>query len=149
MTAEGRTGPWDDLLRFQRLTTLTMDRSLKDRFDHGLDDYDVLHQLVMADRPLTMGELAARLLVANSSCNRIVGRLVDVGLVERTPGPHDRRQVLAAPTTEGKRLHRRMAAVHTRDIERLLLDRLSDDERRTIGSVFNRLVADDAEASRP
>lgn len=142
MTDQARTAPWDDLLRFQRLTTATMDQTLTDRFGRSLDDYDVLHQLVGADEPLTMGDLATRLLVANSSCNRIVGRLVEAGLIERRPGPTDRRQVLVNPTAEGRRLHRRMAAVHTRDIERLVLHRLDDDEQQVLSQVFRRLTTE-------
>lgn len=107
---------WELLVRFHRRAVQSMDTSLRQRFDLSLDDYDVLHQLRLADGPLRMTELANRLLVANSSCNRIVGRLVERGLVVRRAGPSDRRQVLVELTVEGRRVHRRMAAVHTRDI---------------------------------
>ena len=83
-----------------------------------------------------------RLLVANSSCNRIVGRLADRGLVERTPGELDRRQVRVDLTAEGRRIHRRMAAIHARDIRRLFTERLSEQERSTIESALGRLLAD-------
>ena len=111
---------WERLVRFHRLATKEMDENLRARFDHSLDDYDVLHQIAAHGSPIRMGELAERLLVANSSCNRIVGRLVEGGLVRRTHGARDRREVLVDLTPDGRRLHRRMAVVHTRDIDRLL-----------------------------
>ena len=116
---------WERLARFHRLATKEMDENLRTRFGHSLDDYDVLHQISAHGSPIRMGELAERLLVANSSCNRIVGRLVEGGLVRRTHGARDRREVLVDLTPNGRRLHRRMAVVHTRDIDRLLGAQLS------------------------
>lgn len=111
---------WEHLLRFQRATAAEMDRSLMDAFGHSLDEYDVLHQLAGADEPVRMGDLAEQLLVANSSCTRLVDRLVEAGHAERHTGPTDRREVRVALTADGRRLHRRLAAHHTRDIRRLV-----------------------------
>ena len=140
MVVDDELRAWEVLVRFHRSATRAMDASLRQRFELALDDYDVLHQLSLAPEALPMTELARRLLVANSSCNRLVGRLVDRGLVERRTGADDRRRVLASLTDAGRRLHRRMAAVHTRDIRRLLIDRLSGPERGTIEAALGRLV---------
>lgn len=118
-----------------------MDAGLREGFSRSLADYDVLYQLRAADRPLRMGELADRLLVANSSCHRIVDRLAEDGLVERSHGDLDRREVYIALSTEGQRLQRRMALAHGRDIRRLFTDQLTSDERELLQSVFARLVA--------
>lgn len=131
---------WEHLVRFHRLALSEMDASLRARFGHTLDDYDALHQIAQNGAPITMGALAARLLVANSSCNRIVGRLVDAGHVKRTAGPIDRREVLVDLTARGRRLRRRMAAVHTRDIERLYARHLSAEENERLDIVFGRLL---------
>ena len=143
MVAGDELRAWELLVRFHREATGAMDGSLRQRFELGLDDYDVLHQLSLIREPLPMTELARRLLVANSSCNRLVGRLVERGLVERRPGADDRRRVLVSLTRAGRRLHRRMATLHTRDIHRLLIDRLSERERHTIEAALGRLLADD------
>jgi DNA-binding MarR family transcriptional regulator len=111
---------WEHLLRFQRSSVAEMNRTLVESFGHSLDEYDVLHQLAGAEEPLRMGDLAERLLVANSSCTRLVQRLVESGHAQRSPGPHDRREVRVELTAEGRRLHRRLAARHTRDIHRLM-----------------------------
>jgi DNA-binding MarR family transcriptional regulator len=148
MTSTGDLRAWELLVRFHRRATRAMDANLRRRFDLGLDDYDVLHQLREADGPVAMTELAARLLVANSSCTRLVGRLVDRGVVERRSDPADGRQVLVTLTGEGRRLHRRMAAVHTRDIRALMVDRMSVAERQMVEAALARL-ADDGGGALP
>jgi DNA-binding MarR family transcriptional regulator len=131
---------WELLVRFHRRATRAMDAELRERHGLSLDDYDLLHQLRQADRPLRMTDLAERLLVANSSCNRLVARLAQRGLVDRRPGPSDRRQVLVALTAEGRRIHRRMAVTHRRDIERLMVGRMSPEERATVAAILGRLL---------
>lgn len=133
---------WERLARFHRVATTSMDERLRERFGYSLDDYDVLHQIATHDDPIRMGELAEQLLVANSSCNRIVGRLASAGLVERTRGAHDRREVFVDLTAEGHRLRRRMAAVHVRDIQRLLDAPLSAPQLALLDSALRDLLAD-------
>ncbi len=130
---------WGALVRYHRRTIAAMDASLRRRCEHSLDEYDVLHQLAAHRAPMRMGDLAERLVVANSSCHRIVGRLVEAGLVDRARGDVDRREVLVSLTSSGRRLRRRMAVVHTRDIERLFGDPLGDVEHRALGRALDRL----------
>lgn len=130
---------WSSLVRYQRLVLAAMDASLRDRCGRSLDDYDVLHQLSSRAGPMRMGELADRLVVANSSCHRIVGRLADAGLVSRTRGDVDRREVLVALTDAGRRLRTRMAAVHTRDIERWFGAPLDQTAHRELRRMLERL----------
>ena len=67
MSGTSNIESWELLVRFQRRATTAMDASLQQHFGRSLDDYDVLHQLESAGRPLRMTDLARRLLVANSS----------------------------------------------------------------------------------
>jgi len=133
-------GTWERMVRYHRSATRAMDARLHSEFGRSLDEYDALHQMRSYGEPMTMGDLAARLLVAKSSCHRLVTRLVDAGLVERSPGAIDRREVLVTLTPEGARLWRRMAAVHTRDIERLLGAPLSAQRRRDLDEILRRLL---------
>lgn len=128
-------------MRYHRQTKVLMDAHLRTTFGHSLDDYDVLHQIARFGGPIPMGELAARLVVANSSCHRIVGRLSDAGFVERHQGAVDRRQVFVQLTAEGRRLRRRMAAVHTRDIEDVFGAALSAEELARLHTTLERLMA--------
>ena len=141
MSGSNSVTTWERLVRFQRETTKEMDQHLLRACGHSLDDYDVMHQIAAHDGPMRMGELADRLLVANSSCHRIVSRLVEGGLVERHVGDNDARTVLVELTTTGTRLRRRMAAVHTRDIEILVsVGVLSADELRRVDTMLRRLL---------
>jgi DNA-binding MarR family transcriptional regulator len=58
--------------------------------------------------PLTPSELAARERVQRPTATRILGRLAELGLVERTADPSDRRAALITVTREGRDLLRRL-----------------------------------------
>ncbi|SHK68985.1 DNA-binding transcriptional regulator, MarR family [Pseudonocardia thermophila] len=64
--------------------------------------------------PLRAGELAEIEGVNQTMLSRIVGKLAEAGLVERTPDPADARAVLLAVTPAGGDLHRRLRAERTR-----------------------------------
>lgn len=140
MNTYGIATTWERLVRVHRTTTTAMDTHLRLQFGYTLDDYDVLHQVRSHDGPIRMGDLAQRLLIANSSCHRIVGRLVDDGLLERLQSSSDRREVLVRLTTAGKRQWRRMAVTHTRDIERLIGDQLSGQQRAQLDQILRHLL---------
>lgn len=135
-------GTWERLVRYHRTTTEAMDQQLQATFGRSLDDYDVLHQIGINGGPIRMGDLAENLLVANSSCNRIVGRLVDDGFLERTRGESDGRVVLVDLTTTGHSLRRRMATVHTRDIETLFGALMTSTEAADLDAILRRLLAE-------
>lgn len=132
---------WERLVGYHRTTTTAMDQHLQATSGHSLDDYDVLHQISVHGGPIRMGDLAENLLVANSSCNRIVGRLVDGGFVERSHGESDGRVVLVDLTRAGNTLRRRMAAVHTRDIEARFGALITPTEAAAIDAILRRLLA--------
>ena len=130
---------WERLLRFHRRTLARLDDDLRDAADLRLDDYDVLHQLSIAEGGrLRMGELADRMLIAPSSCSRIVDRLVRRDLVERDRDPVDRRVVWAGLTREGRRRHRRAAAVHVRGIARWVTPPLDEGVRSALDEALDR-----------
>ncbi len=134
---------WERLVRYHRVTLREMDVSLQSAFGHSLEDYDVLHQVHRHGEPITMGDLSDRLLVANSSCTRIVGRLVEDGHLIRRRGTTDGRQVLVDMTVAGRRLYRRMAARHTRDIRRLFGDRLAPPNQVGLAAALDELLRAD------
>lgn len=140
MVRSTNVATWERLVRYHRATTEQMDQHLQDMFGHSLDDYDVLHQVALNGDPIRMGDLADRLLVANSSCHRIVTRLVAAGLLERSHGVDDGRVVLVELTAKGRRLQRHMATVHTRDIEESLNARLAPGELETLDDIMQHLL---------
>lgn len=142
MSERTHVDTWERLVRYHRATTDAMDRHLRSEFGHTLDDYDVLHQIGFHDGPIRMGDLAERLLVANSSCNRIVSRLVDAGFIERRHGDGDGRVVLVDLTRSGNSLKRRMAVVHTRDIQARFGSLINPTEAADIDAILRRLLGE-------
>src|SRR5436309_1790794 len=69
-----------------------------------------------AGRQPTIGELAARLQIAHHSAVELVGRLADRGLVQRTRGEADRRQVLLALTLAGATVLRDLSLQHRAEL---------------------------------
>ncbi len=83
--------------------------ALEDKLDAALaavelsmPKYSVLNELVAADKPVSLGELAARLSCVRSNMTQLVDRLEADGLVKRVDCPNDRRSVNAAITELGR-----------------------------------------------
>jgi DNA-binding MarR family transcriptional regulator len=142
MASPSAASTWERLVQFHRIATTAMDDSLRVNCGHSLDEYDVLHQMHSHGEPIRMGALAERLLIANSSCNRMVGRLVEAGFIARVHGENDRRNVLVQLTAEGRRLRRRMAVAHTRDIDRLVGIRLSTSALANLDAALDTLLSE-------
>jgi DNA-binding MarR family transcriptional regulator len=68
---------------------------------------------------ITIGELATQLLVAHHSAVGLVDRLSAQGLVERQPGPQDRRQVFVRLTPRGNALLEKLAHAHRAELLKL------------------------------
>jgi len=92
------------------------------------------HQALLAmraaDRDMTVGELADRLLLKPHSASGLVDRLHALGLADRRESPDDRRRTLIHPTVKAERLLERLTEAHRDELLRMrpllrgLLDRL-------------------------
>jgi DNA-binding MarR family transcriptional regulator len=92
------------------------------RVRHGVEAsaYPVLFQLI--DAPKRTTELATCLHADTSTISRQVTSLVEVGLVERTQDPEDRRATILAATDAG----RAVFAAMQRDRDRLMAQILAE-----------------------
>ncbi|WP_205471094.1 MarR family winged helix-turn-helix transcriptional regulator [Nocardioides sp. SYSU D00038] len=95
----------------------------------------------VAERPVTMGELASRLLCDASNVTQIVTRLESKGLVRRQPGARDGRSKEVVITPDGAVLDERMRVAFTFPVERLGL--LSSDARDALGSALDVMLGRD------
>jgi len=117
-------------------------RALENRLEAALGrvglsmaKYSVLTELVNAGKPLTLGDLAARVSCVRSNMTQLIDRLEADGFVRRVQCPTDRRSVHAQITESG---HHRQAdaaaelekldaefAALVREEDRIAIDRLA------------------------
>lgn len=92
--------------------------------------------------PLTLGEVAERERVAAPTITKVVGVLVDKGLIERNPDPSDRRFVRVTLTDAGDTLLERTRARRTAWLTQQLRE-LDEDDLESLSAaadVLDRLT---------
>lgn len=94
--------------------------------------------------PLTPSELALRERIQRPTATRVLARLEEHNLVQRTADPHDRRSSLVAVTPAAREL---LAELRTRKTAFLAdrLDRLTPDERAVLdhaADLLERMLAE-------
>ena len=137
--------PIDVIGRISRLSRL-LEKSIEETFASfglGRGGFDVLAALRRAGEPyrLSPTELYNSLLISSGAMTNRIDRLEQIGLVERTPDPDDRRGVSVGLTPEGKKLIDVAVEQHYAN-ERRLLRGLSVDERDALSQLLRKLLAD-------
>jgi DNA-binding MarR family transcriptional regulator len=127
--------PTTDLARLAshvRLSVFRAARTLRRESQAGISP-TLLAALSTIERhgPMTAGALAAHEQVRKPTVTRILGALVDEGLVERTPDPLDRRISWVQLTADGRALMRRVRRRSDRYLARRLR-RLDPDDIATL-----------------
>ncbi len=106
-------GPWRAFLRAHARVARRLDDDLRSRHALSLQEYETLLHLAEApERRLRMGRLADSLLLSKSGVTRLVDRLVEDGLVERTSCSSDARGAEASLTGTGLARLRAAAPTH-------------------------------------
>lgn len=84
-------------------------QAIEERLERALEavelsvpKYSALKQLALAAEPLSLSEMATRLVCVRSNISQLVDRLETDGLVRRVEDPRDRRCVRAALTELGR-----------------------------------------------
>jgi DNA-binding MarR family transcriptional regulator len=126
-----------------------LDQSLRDA--SGLDPAAVAAVLTVRARPgQSVSELAGTLAMTHSGCVRVVGRLVDSGLVLRGPGPDGRTRGLRL-SGAGEEAADAMLRARRRALEQVV-EQLSAEEARSLehalGALLPLLPGDRAGARR-
>ena len=131
---------WRLFLRAHAQIVRRLEADLIDRHGLPLAWYDVLARLVEADgHRLRMSELADRVMLSPSGLTRLVGRMIEAGLVSREPSEIDARGFYAVLTEEGYERLRSATGTHLRGILDYVLSRYTDDELNEIASYLSRL----------
>lgn len=105
------------------------------RFDLTRDEWRVLAWLA-EDRAVTATELGVRSTLDKMQVSRALARMERDGLVERTPDPEDRRNLLVRLKAPGRALYKKVVPM-AQAREAFLLDALDAGERE----VFDRALA--------
>jgi MarR family transcriptional regulator, lower aerobic nicotinate degradation pathway regulator len=103
---------------------------------------------ILRDREPGMLALATYLKLDKSSVTGLVDRAERRGLVRRTTMPGDRRTVRVALTEPGRQLTRKLAKLVERELS-VLVEGLSETDRRRLVTLATRIVVDDARRRFP
>jgi DNA-binding MarR family transcriptional regulator len=134
---------WKSLLRAYTRLMPALDEELRESTGYGVGDLDVLAQLAEASEDrLRMCDLAAAVVLSPSGLSRRVDRLERAGLVSRGRADHDARNVEARLTPAGKRLFKRLRAVHRDGVKQRFTDRFSEKELEMLDQLLGRLASE-------
>jgi DNA-binding MarR family transcriptional regulator len=124
---DARLAPWRAFLRAHARVERRLDEDLRTRHGLSLQEYEtLLHLAESPERRLRMGRLADSLLLSKSGVTRLVDRLVDDGLVERTSCTSDARGAEATLTALGLSRLRAAAPTHLAGIREHFLTVIED-----------------------
>lgn len=106
----------------------------------SMREYDVLYTLSKHGDPIRIGELQSGVLLSQPALSRMVDRLVERGLVERTPDPSDGRVVRVALTEEGRELQRDVGRKHAKDVTEAVGGTLDEGDLEALERICTKLV---------
>ena len=130
----------DALLTASRLLVAISARSIA-HVDETITIPQFRTLVILSNRgPMNLGTLAGRLGVQRSAAGRMVDRLVAVGLIDRQTNPTSRRELLAALTTRGRQVVRRVTA-HRRDEIARIVEAMPAQERRGLVRALTAFTA--------
>ena len=104
--------------------------------------FEVLLQLRKSpDGRLKMSQVADAIVHSTGGTTRLIDRLEEAGLVERTLCPSDRRAIHVAITDAGNAKLDDALAVHLAYLDERLAGRLSETERQSLSALLGKLNA--------
>jgi DNA-binding MarR family transcriptional regulator len=113
---------------------------LEERCGMPLTWYDVLIRLGRSpEQRLTMTQLAHEISVTSGGATRLVDRVVEAGLVERSHCPSDRRSVHVQLTPAGRERLNEATAVHLVGLEEHLIEPLDAADRVALERALRKL----------
>lgn len=135
-------GAWHGMLRVHAAAVRELDAALQARHGISLTAYEVLMLLGEAPgRRLRITALSSATLLSVSGVSRMDDRLAREGLVAKEACEDDRRGAEAVLTASGRGRLRAARASHLAGVRATFLERLSDDELATMGSLWGRVEA--------
>jgi DNA-binding MarR family transcriptional regulator len=135
-----RLAPWRAFLLAHARISRRLDEELRAEHDLSIGEYDALLTIAQApDRRIRMRQLADEVILSKSGVTRLIDRLVDDGLVERSACLADARGAEAVLTERGLARLRFASKTHLRGVNEHFLSVLDAGElqviERTMSSV--------------
>ncbi|NDK31810.1 MarR family winged helix-turn-helix transcriptional regulator [Nesterenkonia haasae] len=132
---------WTNFLEAHTRLMRLLERDLKSWHGITLAEYDVLHRLEQAaDTPLRMSTLAQALLYTTGGLTRLIDRMQDRDLIERTASASDRRVTYVVLTSKGRATLRQVAGTHLRGLQRHFGRHLKAEEAEAVSAFMHRLA---------
>jgi DNA-binding MarR family transcriptional regulator len=134
---------WDAWVRAQRLLNREFDRELRRELALSKAEFGVLVTLEAApERRMRVGELAGVLDWEKGRVAHQLTRMESRGLLTRNEEGAAGRRTSVELTAPGRDAARRAIRLHSDNIRRLVLDRLTPAERTAMSSLSSRLIGD-------
>ncbi|CAM7685848.1 MAG: MarR family transcriptional regulator [Enterobacteriaceae bacterium] len=139
---KNQTDLWFSFVRVHRLMIREVESRLAAAKLPAYAWYDVLWGLESGQGGTRrMHELADALAIERYNLTRLVDRLEQEGLVERTRSPEDGRAAYATITKEGRALRKKMWKVYESAVAELFLSQFSPDEQSTFSAALDQVAA--------
>ena len=128
-----RLAPWRSFLLAHARVSRRLDEELRAEHDVSFAEYDALLTIAQAPgRRVRMGSLAEQVLLSKSGVTRLVDRLVNDGLVERSACSTDARGAEAVLTDRGLTRLRAASRTHLRGISEHFLAVVATDDLESL-----------------
>lgn len=128
-------------LEYELTTLVRVLEALNRCRNYPLERAHYLLLLQLRDGPLSVGELATRLLLDNSTVTRQINGMLKSSLIEKIPNPNDGRSALVISTQTGRELAEAMHQLRLNRLQVTLKDWPSED-KQTLASLTYRLTQD-------
>ncbi len=114
--------------------------------DLSMREYDVLYTLSKCPGPVRMGELGQHVLLSQPGLSRLVDRLAERDLVERSADPADGRSVRVALTSAGAACQKKVGRRHARSVARAMAV-LTPSELEQLRTLAGKLISSTKQAN--
>jgi len=140
---------WLQMAKCSKTIEQEMEARFQKNFKQSLSRFDVMSQLnrCKPDR-LPMGKLAQQLIASKGNITRLVDRMISEGLLDRQPGPEDRRVIQVGLTPKGQALFDEMAGAHAQWAEHLL-NKLNLPDSHQLLDLLTRINREFSDESEP
>jgi DNA-binding MarR family transcriptional regulator len=134
---------WSALTAAHALVTERLSTALLNACGLSINEFETLLRLEhAAEGRRRMCDLHDTVRLTQSALSRMVGRMVDRGLVERHGDPRDKRSVQLVITPAGRDVLRQAIPAHAETIQASLIDRLTAGELDLVAEVLTRVAGE-------